>query len=164
MKKNGKTLLLALCLSSSMFISAFASELPDDSGLVGPVEKVVSVYEEEPAVSLSPLTRAASGISYGWRLDADAGLISGITAYATSTAFVTGNPSDSMAIDYMYVKVVLTRTNGNTTESETDNGVSELTCYLYDANQSNTFKSIKSTHTFKNAGYSDTTKYVTKTL
>ena len=92
------------------------------------------------------------------------GWVRGANATATSTAFVTGNQSSPVIIDYMYIKIVLTRTNGTTKESETGNNVSELSCNLHDGNQSNTFKSIKSTHTFKHTGYTNATKYVTKTL
>ena len=163
MKKLGRTLLLALSLSSAIILTAFASELPDEAKFEGPVKNVISVYEEETAVSLNPLTRA-SGLSYGWAMDASAGWVSGANATATSTAFVTGDQSSPVIIDYMYIKIVLTRTNGTTKESETGNNVSELSCNLHDGNQSNTFKSIKSTHTFKHTGYTNATKYVTKTL
>jgi len=54
-------------------------------------------------------------------MDASAGWVSGVTATATSTAFVTDNQSSPVMIDYMYIKIVLTRTNGTTTESETGN-------------------------------------------
>jgi len=49
------------------------------------------------------------------------GWVRGANATATSTAFVTGNQSSPVIIDYMYIKIVLTRTNGTTTESETGN-------------------------------------------
>jgi len=163
MKKLGRGLLLALGVSSMLTTTAFASEGSDVSKLEGPVENVVSVYEEEQAVPLNPFARA-SAISYGWSMDASAGWVSGITADATSTAFVTGNTGSPVNINTMNIKIVLTKTNGSTTESKAGNNVSKLTCNLYDANSSSTFKSVKSTHTFKNTGYSDATKYVTKSF
>ncbi|MFV0238431.1 MAG: hypothetical protein ACK5H4_00060 [Lacrimispora sphenoides] len=97
-------------------------------------------------------------------MDVDAGLIQGVDANAESSSFVTGNPSESHPIDYMYLKIDIKRTSGGSYDDTSDTNTSNLSLYLNDGSAASQLKSAKSTHTFKNAGYADSTKYVTKNI
>lgn len=163
MKKLGRVLFLATVLSSIMSVSVFAQNEKPESSIVGPKVRVISVHETEEAKPINPLFRKVP-LSYGWSLDVDAGLIQGVDANAESSSFVTGNPSESHPIDYMYLKIDIKRTSGGSYDDTSDTNTSNLSLYLNDGSAALQLKTAKSTHTFKNAGYADSTKYVTKNI
>lgn len=163
MKKLGRILLVATALASIMSMTIFAAPGGNKSvELSGPTRMVASIYETTEAIPLNTSAKKV-GLSYGYSLDVSLGWIAGCETHAYSNSFVTGKPDESFPIDYMYIKILITKVNGSTYDSSSDTDTSSLSLDLTDSAAAS-YKSVKSTHTFKNADYSDTTKYMTKTF
>ncbi|WP_207636798.1 hypothetical protein [Hungatella hathewayi] len=163
MKKCRRVLCLATIFSLIMSVNAFAHVEKPESAIVGPKKQTISVYETGEAIPTNLSSRLVP-LSFGWSLKVEPGWVQGVDTTADSNSFVTGNPDESYPIDYMYIKTVINRKSGSSYDDISDTNTSFLSLYLNDGSYASEFTTAKSTHIFKNEGYNDTVKYITKNI
>ena len=151
LKKLG-ILLAALCVAISSPLSVFASDdIAEEEKYIGEVT-TYEFHDSETAVPLAT-NRTRAVLTYGWSCTALNGSLGGASISAGSSA--------TESISSMYIKVEIQETGITTSKNQTKYNVSSLDVSLYSQDVT-TAKLLysKSTHTFKNTGYQDATKYV----